>query len=187
MQGPSWGRKPTREAEKDRTEGNPESVVARSSNECSGGKDHQTHWTPGEDGKYKHRLDLVKWESVTLTRTVSVSNEGRSQMYWVEEWHILKKKRTLLLSHWVVSSPMDYIVHQAPLPVEFSRWEYWSGLPFPTPEGLPNIGSRRFFNHWATWEAYTQTNTHTHSLSLSLSNMLMIKLNLPYNSTKMRW
>ena len=76
---------------------------------------------------------------------------------------------------------------QAPLSLEFSRWEYWSGLPFPTPEGLPNIGSRRFFNHWATWEAYTQTNTHTHSLSLSLSNMLMIKLNLPYNSTKMRW
>ena len=140
MQGPSWGRKPTREAEKDRTEGNPESVVARSSNECSGGKDHQTHWTPGEDGKYKHRLDLVKWESVTLTRTVSVSNEGRSQMYWVEEWHILKKKRTLLLSHWVVSSPMDYIVHQAPLPVEFSRWEYWSGLPSHTPGDLPHPG-----------------------------------------------
>ena len=24
--------------------------------------------------------------------------------------------------------------------VEFSRQEYWSGLPFPTPEDLPNPG-----------------------------------------------
>ena len=24
--------------------------------------------------------------------------------------------------------------------MEFSRQEYWSGLPFPTPGGLPNIG-----------------------------------------------
>ena len=27
--------------------------------------------------------------------------------------------------------PMDYIAHQAPLSMEFSRQEYWSGLPFP--------------------------------------------------------
>ena len=29
---------------------------------------------------------------------------------------------------------------QAPLSMGFSRQEYWSGLPFPTPEGLPNPG-----------------------------------------------
>ena len=28
--------------------------------------------------------------------------------------------------------------HQAPLSMEFSRQEYWSGLPFPFPGGLPN-------------------------------------------------
>ena len=28
--------------------------------------------------------------------------------------------------------------HQAPLTMEFPRQEYWSGLPFPTPGGLPN-------------------------------------------------
>ena len=27
--------------------------------------------------------------------------------------------------------PMDYIAHQAPQSMEFSRQEYWSGLPFP--------------------------------------------------------
>ena len=25
------------------------------------------------------------------------------------------------------------VTHQVPLPMEFSRQEYWSGLPFPTP------------------------------------------------------
>ena len=29
---------------------------------------------------------------------------------------------------------------QAPLPKEFSRQEYWNGLPFPTPGDLPNPG-----------------------------------------------
>ena len=32
------------------------------------------------------------------------------------------------------------IVHQAPLSVGFSRQEYWSGLPFPSPGVLPNPG-----------------------------------------------
>ena len=29
---------------------------------------------------------------------------------------------------------------QAPLPMGFSRQEYWSGLPFPAPGDLPNPG-----------------------------------------------
>ena len=34
---------------------------------------------------------------------------------------------------------MDYSP-QAPLSLEFSRQEYWSGLPFPSPGDLPNPG-----------------------------------------------
>ena len=30
--------------------------------------------------------------------------------------------------------------HQAPLSMGFSRQEYWSGLPFPTPGDLPDPG-----------------------------------------------
>ena len=30
---------------------------------------------------------------------------------------------------------------QAPLSMEFSTQEYWSGLPFPTPGDLPDQGS----------------------------------------------
>ena len=30
------------------------------------------------------------------------------------------------------------VVHQIPLSMGFSRQEYWSGLPFPSPGDLPN-------------------------------------------------
>ena len=33
------------------------------------------------------------------------------------------------------------IAHQAPPFMGFSRQEYWSGLPFPSPEDLPNPGT----------------------------------------------
>ena len=32
------------------------------------------------------------------------------------------------------------VARQAPLSLVFSRQEYWSGLPFPSPEDLPNPG-----------------------------------------------
>ena len=32
------------------------------------------------------------------------------------------------------------VAHQAPLSVGFSRQKYWSGLPFPSPGGLPDPG-----------------------------------------------
>ena len=54
--------------------------------------------------------------------------------------------------------------NQAPLSTEFSRQEYWSGLPFPSPGDLPNPGIKpgslmspalagRFFTSSTTWEA----------------------------------
>ena len=57
------------------------------------------------------------------------------------------------------------IVRQAPLSMGFPRQEYWSGLPFPPPGGLPeNPGTEPaslvspalaggFFNTSTTWEA----------------------------------
>ena len=32
------------------------------------------------------------------------------------------------------------VAYQAPLSIEFSRQEYWSGLPFPSPGDLPDPG-----------------------------------------------
>ena len=56
------------------------------------------------------------------------------------------------------------IACQAPLSIEFSRQEYWSGLPYPPPGHLPDPGIEptsltssavigRFFTTSATWES----------------------------------
>ena len=37
------------------------------------------------------------------------------------------------------------VARQAPLSTEFSRQEYWSGLPFPSPGDLPNPGIKPGF------------------------------------------
>ena len=36
--------------------------------------------------------------------------------------------------------PHGLLALQAPLSTEFSKHEYWSGLPFPSPQNLPNPG-----------------------------------------------
>ena len=56
------------------------------------------------------------------------------------------------------------VAHQGPLSMGFSRQEYWSGLPFPSPGDLPHPGidpmslmspalTGEFFTISATWEA----------------------------------
>ena len=37
------------------------------------------------------------------------------------------------------------IACQAPLSMGFSRQEYWSGMPFPSPGDLPNLGIEHIF------------------------------------------
>ena len=49
------------------------------------------------------------------------------------------------------------VAHQS---MEFSRQEYWSGLPFPPPRDLPDPGSNLCLLYWQvdslpTWEAST--------------------------------
>ena len=56
------------------------------------------------------------------------------------------------------------VAHQAPLSMGFSRQEYWSGLPCPPPDDLPDPGMEPkslvspvlvgwYFITSATWEA----------------------------------
>ena len=45
-----------------------------------------------------------------------------------------------LLSHVCLSVTPWTVARQAPLSMGFSRQEYWSGLPFPSPSDLPHPG-----------------------------------------------
>ena len=54
------------------------------------------------------------------------------------DWHVERKVKSLsrvqlFATPWTVS-------YQAPLSMEFSRREYWSGLPFASPGDRPDIG-----------------------------------------------
>ena len=61
-----------------------------------------------------------------------------------EEGTIQMAQHACVLSHSVVSDfVMPWTVaHQAPLSTGFSRQEYWSGLPFPSPGDLPASGMK---------------------------------------------
>ena len=45
-----------------------------------------------------------------------------------------------VLSHIQLFATLWTVAYQAPLSMGFSRQEYWSGLPFPSPGDLPNPG-----------------------------------------------
>ena len=49
-------------------------------------------------------------------------------------------KKMKLLSHVQLFAASWTVAYQAPLFMEFSRQEYWSGLPFPSPGDLPDPG-----------------------------------------------
>ena len=89
------------------------------------------------------------------------------------------------------------VPYPAPLSTGFSRQEYWSGLPFPPPEDLPNPGSGPtslpspalaggFFTTSTTWEAlpavYFSVKYYVHGPLVSVSPLESILVN-PAGST----
>ena len=54
---------------------------------------------------------------------------------------------------------------QAPLSMEFSRQEYWSGLPFPSPGDLPNPGIEPRLLCLLHWQADSLPLNHLGSLA----------------------
>ena len=60
---------------------------------------------------------------------LSLKNEG-----------FMRGKKVKLLSHVRLFGTLWTVAYQAPPSVGFSRQEYWSGLPFPSPGDLPSPG-----------------------------------------------
>ena len=79
----------------------------------------------------------------------------------------------LLFSLWVMSNSFAApwaAACQAPLSMGFSRQEYWSGLPFPSPGDLPNPGTetgsparvlpcRQILYYWSTGDVSGEVKT----------------------------
>ena len=58
---------------------------------------------------------------------------------WATLW--LERKKVKLLSRVRLLATPWTVAYQAPLSVGFSKQEYWSGLPFPSPGVFPTRGS----------------------------------------------
>ena len=119
----------------------------------------------GGGGRSSSLYDISStWESLRAWIWLVVGNEG----------HALRRRGRAPISNEMIEvkwseigqscptlcDPMDSRLHQAPPSMGFSRQEYWSGLPFPSPGNLPDprIKPRspalidRHFTIWATRE-----------------------------------
>ena len=70
-----------------------------------------------------------------MVNKVGVGGSQKDQKCWDQD-DCITDEWWLWSSHSVVSDscePVDCIARQAPLPMGFSRQEYWSRLPFPSP------------------------------------------------------
>ena len=68
--------------------------------------------------------------------TISIPGLGRSYMLQATK----VKVKVKLLNHVQLFATSWTIAYQGPQSMEFSRQEYWSGLPFPSPGDLPDPG-----------------------------------------------
>ena len=57
---------------------------------------------------------------------------------YVKNWNSYPEVKSL--SHVQLFATSWTVAYEAPQSMGFSRQEYWSGLPFPSPEDLPNRG-----------------------------------------------
>ena len=100
------------------------------------------------------------WEKCPfcVSHITNTNLEGRDKL-GINRYTLLR----LLLSHfscvWLCVTPWT-AARQAPPSMGFSRQEYWSALPFPAPEDLPDPGIKpespalqANYLHWGTREA----------------------------------
>ena len=68
------------------------------------------------------------------------------------------------------------VAHQVPLSMEFSRQEYWSGLPFPSPGDLPNPGTEQCLLH-CRQILYHLSHRETHGVNTPINHLITGLLN----------
>ena len=102
---------------------------------------HEFEQTPGDGEGQGSLVCCSPWgckESDTTKRLNNKNGSGR-QADEKELRNEVKSENVVAQLHPTLCDPMT-VARQAPLSMEFSRQEYWSGLPFPSPKDLPNPG-----------------------------------------------
>ena len=75
-----------------------------------------------------------------------LNNNNNNILYVEKEWNLVTQLCLTLCDPMDYSPPVFFVTpwtvaHQALLFTKFTRQEYWSGLPFPSPGDLPNPGT----------------------------------------------
>ena len=134
--------------------------------------------------------DPLEKEMATLSSILAGKFHGQRSLVGYSPWghkrvgHDLANNSNklvpqCLLSHvWLFETPCT-VGLQTPLPMEFRRQEYWSGLPVPTPVDLPDPQINLSLLHLLHWQADSLPLCHLESLT---TNLLFIKIRLlrPY-------
>ena len=108
---------------------------------------------------------VSKLDSLYLKREIQLKRAGKVTGLIFSSLRIMISfkpcVRAQSFSHVRLFATLWIGAHQAPLSMGFPRQEYWWGLPFPCPGGLPNLEIESaspalaggFFTTSATWEA----------------------------------
>ena len=80
-------------------------------------------------------LGMCGWEPLSLHVCIS-----EDCFTWYSRSVVGRESENVSQSVVSDSATPRTVAHQAPLPMGFSRQEYWSGLPFTSPGDLPNSG-----------------------------------------------
>ena len=109
-------------------------------------------------------------------------------MYGCESWTVRNTQK--LLSRVRLFATPWIVAHQAPRSMGFSRHEYWSGLPFPSPWTIRKVERQSIgaFELWCwrrllrvPWTARRSNQSHLKEISPGCSlEGLMLKLKLQY-------
>ena len=85
-----------------------------------------------------------------ITLDLAEHKEWDKWKFWLKYIHFNENYEYISILYWSLVSEVKLLSHvrlfaipwtvayQSPPPMEFSRQEYWSGLPFPTPGDLPD-------------------------------------------------
>ena len=91
-------------------------------------------------GLWTLMLPFATWHCAVASQVSLVNKRKKAFLFHIphECGFTVKVKVKLLLSR-LFATPWTVAYHASPS-MGFSRQEYWSGLPFPSPEDLPNPG-----------------------------------------------
>ena len=99
---------------------------------------------PGSTGKECcHSTFLVLWQTILTLYNVHVLtayNSFPQYLHGLPPSFLPSEEEVKSLSRVQLFATPWTVAYKAPVCMEFSRQEYWSGLPFPSPGDLPHSG-----------------------------------------------